>query len=281
MPSKSHSSCGDIAFHAYAGNVTDTASHSINGESNAGVELILDRDMGKLGKRFSWSLTAGFSIADIHSSVYLGVPTTLTTLTDEYDLFGQIPPAAPYASPTSSSQTVYNSAGVAVAGSGSSTQTQSVNQVILLGNVPLSRTITNTDITTTNRYFIEGAYYTLRMGPTIDMPVWNHFKLNVSAGPMLIYSGSILNVLSDLNIATGENFTDLYTKENSKILPGYYVDVDLQYQLTDTAGFYMGGVFQSAGSYKQTVPSGTSTAYTSTIDFGSQEGVKGGLTVRF
>jgi hypothetical protein len=59
------------------------------------------------------------------------------------------------------------------------------------------------------------------------------------------------------------------------------VDVDLQYQLTDTAGFYMGGVFQSAGSYKQTVPSGTSTAYTSTIDFGSQEGVKGGLTVRF
>ena len=272
---------GDIAFHAYAGNVTDTASHSINGESNAGVELILDRDMGKLGKRFSWSLTAGFSIADIHSSVYLGVPTTLTTLTDEYDLFGQIPPAAPYASPTSSSQTVYNSAGVAVAGSGSSTQTQSVNQVILLGNVPLSRTITNTDITTTNRYFIEGAYYTLRMGPTIDMPVWNHFKLNVSAGPMLIYSGSILNVLSDLNIATGENFTDLYTKENSKILPGYYVDVDLQYQLTDTAGFYMGGVFQSAGSYKQTVPSGTSTAYTSTIDFGSQEGVKGGLTVRF
>ena len=272
---------GDIAFHAYAGNVTDTASHSINGESNAGVELILDRDMGKLGKRFSWSLTAGFSIADIHSSVYLGVPTTLTTLTDEYDLFGQIPPAAPYASPTSSSQTVYNSAGVAVAGSGSSTQTQSVNQVILLGNVPLSRTITNTDITTTNRYFIEGSYYTLRMGPTIDMPVWNHFKLNVSAGPMLIYSGSILNVLSDLNIATGENFTDLYTKENSKILPGYYVDVDLQYQLTDTAGFYMGGVFQSAGSYKQTVPSGTSTAYTSTIDFGSQEGVKGGLTVRF
>ena len=272
---------GDIAFHAYAGNVTDTASHSINGESNAGVELILDRDMGKLGKRFSWSLTAGFSIADIHSSVYLGVPTTLTTLTDEYDLFGQIPPAAPYASPTSSSQTVYNSAGVAVAGSGSSTQTQSVNQVILLGNVPLSRTITNTDITTTNRYFIEGAYYTLRMGPTIDMPVWNHFKMNVSAGPMLIYSGSILNVLSDLNIATGENFTDLYTKENSKILPGYYVDVDLQYQLTDTAGFYMGGVFQSAGSYKQTVPSGTSTAYTSTIDFGSQEGVKGGLTVRF
>ena len=43
----------------------------------------------------------------------------------------------------------------------------------------------------------------------------------------------------------------------------------------------MGGVYQSAGRYSQTVPSGVSTAYSSTIDFGSQEGVKGGMTVRF
>ena len=43
----------------------------------------------------------------------------------------------------------------------------------------------------------------------------------------------------------------------------------------------MGGIYQSAGSYKQSVPSGASTAYSTTIDFGSQEGVKGGLTVRF
>jgi hypothetical protein len=272
---------GNIAFHAYDAVVTDTSSHNTNADANLGVELILDRDMGKLGKHFKWSLTAGFSIADIHSSIYASVPTTLSTLTDEYDLFGQVVPAAPYSSPTSTSQNVYNSSGVAVTGTSGSTQTQSVNQVILLGNAPIDRTYTTQYVDTTNRYFIEGAYYTLRAGPTVQFPAWKHFQLNVSAGPMLIYSGSILNVLEDLKIATGEEFTNLYTKENNRMLPGYYVDVNLQYQLTDTAGFYMGGVYQGAGHYSQTVVSGASTNYSSVIDFGSQEGVKGGMTLRF
>jgi len=272
---------GNIAFHAYDAVVTDTGDHNTNGTANLGIELILDRDMGKLGKKFKWSMTAGFSIADIHSSLYAAVPTTLSTLTDEYDLFGQVVPSAPYSSPSNTSQNVYNPAGSAVTGTSGTTQTQSVNQVILLGNQPISRTYTTQYIDTTNRYFIEGAYNSLRVGPTLQFPSWKHLQLNVSAGPMLVYSGSILNVLEDLKIATGEEFTNLYTKENNRMLPGYYVDVNLQYQLTDTAGFYMGGVYQSAGHYGQTVASGTSSAYSSVIDFGSQEGVKGGLTVRF
>jgi hypothetical protein len=65
--------------------------------------------------------------------------------------------------------------------------------------------------------------------------------------------------------------TELYQKENTKILPGYYVDVDLQYELTDTAGFYVGGIYQGAGGYSQTVPSGTGTAYdTSKIDLATK-----------
>lgn len=271
---------GNLAFHTYSAEVTDTGSHQRAADANAGVELILDRDMGKLGKHFKWSLTAGFSIADIHSSIYASVPTTLTTLTDTYDLFGQVPPPAPFTSPFTGTQTVYNSIGLPVSGNGS-TQSQSINQVILLGNVPLSRTEIPTYTSTINRYFIEGAYYTLRLGPTLMMPMGSHFTLNVSAGPTIIYSGSVTNVLEDLNIATGEDFTDLYSKQNSKILPGYYVDVNLQYQLTDTAGFYMGGVYQGAGSYTQTVASGPGSSYTSRIDFGSQEGFKGGMTVRF
>jgi hypothetical protein len=114
-----------------------------------------------------------------------------------------------------------------------------------------------------------------------------HFKLNVSAGPDLIYLGSQLNVLEDLDIATGENFQQIYQKENTKILPGYFVDVDLQYQLTDTTGFYVGGIYQGAGSFSQSVPSGTDPttgaglSYSSKLDFGNQEGFKGGMTVRF
>jgi hypothetical protein len=278
---------GDIAFHTYSSVVTDTSSHNVNGAPNAGLELILDHDMGKIGKKIKWSVTAGFSIADIHASSYISVPSTVTTNTDTYDLFGQVPPAAPYSSPNTITQNVLSSSGTIQSGSTTTTATQSVTQQILLGNVPLSRVPTNVLTDTTNRYFTEGAYYTLRVGPLVTFPFGNHLKLNVSAGPDLIYLGSQLNVLEDLNIATGEDFHQIYQKENTKILPGYFVDVDLQYQLTDTAGFYIGGIYQGAGSFSQSVRSGTDPttgaglSYSSKLDFGSQEGFKGGMTVRF
>ena len=154
--------------------------------------------------------------------------------------------------------------------------------VILIGNQPLNETIATTLVDSTNRYFIEGAYYTLRAGPTAILPMGQHLKLTLSAGPALIYSGSEYNVLEDLVYATGEPaLTELYQKENSKLLPGYYVDVNLRYDLTETAGIYVGGVYEAAGSYTQSMSSGTGTAYTDKIDFGSEEGVKGGITVRF
>jgi hypothetical protein len=272
---------GDMTFHTYSGQVTDTDSHPAEGVSTAGVELILDHDMGKLGKHITWSLTAGFSIADIHSSAYASVPTELTTVTDTYDLFGQVPPPAPFSSPNTVTQTVLNSTGQAVSGSGTTTQTQQADQTILLGNQPLNRTYTNTLTDSENRYFIEGAYYTLRFGPTVIIPVGQRFKLAVSVGPALIYAGSEFNVLEDLTAATGEAFTDLYQKENTKIMPGYYVDVNLRYDLTDTAGFYVGGLYEGAGGFNQSVASGAGSSYTTHIDFGNQEGVKGGLTLRF
>jgi hypothetical protein len=109
-----------------------------------------------------------------------------------------------------------------------------------------------------------------------------HFKLTASVGPDLIYSGSEYNVLEDLIYATNEpGLTQLYQKENTKILPGYYADVNLRYDMTETAGIYVGGIYQGAGSYSQSISSGPGTSYTTKIDFQSEQGVKGGLTVRF
>ena len=280
---------GDINFHIYSGEVTDTGTHDDSATPSVGLELIYDRDMGNLGKHLKWSFTAGFSIADIHSSTYANVATTLTTLTDTYDLFGQVPPPAPFASPGAVGQTALNSSGQPVGGPGSST-TQEATETILLGNRPIQNlpgtnngeTVLPSDIFSTNRYFIEGAYYTLRVGPTLIMPISQHIKLTLSAGPALIYAGSEYNVLEDLAYATGEPaLTQLYQKENTKLMPGYYVDMNLRYDLTETAGFYLGGIYQGAGSYTQSMSSGSNTAYTTHVDFESEEGVKGGITVRF
>ena len=277
---------GNIAFHTYAAEILDGNTHDTSGARNAGVELILDRDMGKLGKRMTWSMTAGFSIADIRSSVYASVATREMVLTDTYDLFGQVPPAPPFNSPSTITQTVFGSGGTVVSGTGTANASQSVTETILIGNSPLNRSETPVLLNTTNRYFTEGAYYTLRVGPTVTVPFGQHWKLNFSAGPALLYAGSVFNVLEDLQIATGVDFTYLYQKQNTRLVPGYYADLNVQYQLTDTAGFYVGGIYQGAGGFSQTLPSGTDSNgkplnYTSKIDFGSQEGVKGGLTVRF
>lgn len=272
---------GDIAFHTYQGNVIDTAEHTTTGEPSVGLELVMDRDMGHLGKHFKWAITAGLSIADIHSSSYLSVPTTLTTVTDTYDLFGQVAPTPPFSSPGTVSQTVLNSSGQPVTTVGSANATQTANQVILLGNRPLSETTTPTLVDSTNRYFIEGAYYTFRVGPTLILP-FGHWTASLSAGPDVIYAGSEYNVLEDLVYATNEpDLTQLYQKENTKLLPGYYVDANLRYDLNDTTGFYVGGIYQGAGSYSQAVSSGAGSAYTTRVDFQAEEGVKGGLSVRF
>jgi hypothetical protein len=277
---------GNIAFHTYSAEIIDGTTHDTSGARNTGVELILDRDMGKLGKRMTWSMTAGFAIADIRSSIFASVATRETVLADTYDLFGQVPPAPPFSSPNTVTQTVFGSGGTVVSGTGTTTASQSVTQQILLGNSPIQRSETPVLLNTTNRYFTSGAYYTLRVGPTVTMPFGQHWKLNFSVGPALLYAGSVFNVLEDLQIATGVDFTYLYQKQNTRLVPGYYADLNLQYQLTDTAGFYVGSIFQGAGGYKQTLPSGTDSNgkplnYTSNIDFGSQEGVKGGMTVRF
>lgn len=264
---------GNISFHSDSAVITDTATHAHTGDPSAGIELIMDRDMGSLGKHLKWSLTAGFSLADLRTNTFASVPATVTSITDTYDLFGQVPPPPVFVSPSTSSQTT---------GSGSSTVNENPDQTILIGNVPLGRSVLSSPGTVTNRYFTEGAYYTLRIGPTVILPMGKHFNLSLSAGPAIIYAGSEINVLEDLAFSTNEpDLIDLYQKENNKLVPGYYVDVDLQYQLTDTAGFYLGGIYQGAGSFTQSVASGGGTAYESKIDFGEQEGVKTGMTVRF
>ena len=274
---------GNIAFNNYSAEVTDTGSHNSLGAPGLGLELLMDRDMGKIGKHLKWAITAGFSIADIHSSTFASVPTAVTTVTDTYDLFGQVPPAAPYSSPNTISQSVLTSTGGGITTTSGTTTTQQASQTILLGNAPLSRTISTAVVQTENRYFIEGAYYTLRIGPTLIMPIGSHFKLSMSAGPDLLYSGSEFNVFETLPLDENPQipYTVLYQKQNTKILPGYYMDVDLRYDLTETAGFYVGGLVQGGGSYSQDVPSGAGTSYSTKIDFSDQQGVKGGFTFRF
>jgi hypothetical protein len=64
------------------------------------------------------------------------------------------------------------------------------------------------------------------------------------------------------------------------LLPGYYADATVQFDLTERAGLYAGAIFQSAGSYTQTADSATGS-YSTKIDLSNQNGLRAGLSIRF
>jgi len=131
-----------------------------------------------------------------------------------------------------------------------------------------------------NRWKVKGAYVTLRAGPAVWVPLTSRLRAMVSAGPAMIYSGSTYTVTQSFSPALGAELTDTTSSEENKILAGYFADASLQYDLTDHAGFFAGAVFQSAGSYTQSVNS-TAANYSTKIDFANQNGLRAGMTIRF
>jgi hypothetical protein len=274
---------GYIAFHTYSAEVIDAALRSQTANTTNGLELAVSRDMGKVfGTRMSWTLTAGMSVNDISSTKQDTVQARLTSITDLYSLFGQTPPDAPYSAPSSTTQTVVDASGNTVFNSDGTAQTVTVDTTVLLGNQPADRrTSTTTDATSvTNRWKVKGAYYTFRAGPTIWIPITQRFRASFSLGAALIYAGTNYTVTESFQPELGGEITDTNTSLQTKLLPGYYADATLQYDLTDRTGFYAGAVFQSAGSYSQKLES-TNANYATKIDLANQNGLRAGMTIRF
>ncbi len=272
-----------LAFHTYSAAIIDNSIQRTDASSAAGVDVSVSRDMGKLfGSRVSWSLIAGVSMNDITAKTTANVQARLTTITDIYSLDGQVLPVAPYSAPSSTSATVVDSAGNAVLNADGSTQTATTDTSVLLNNAPLNRqTQTAVDSTSvTARWEVKGAYYTFRAGPALWIPVTSRFRATVSAGPAVIYAGSTYTVTQSYQPATGALITDTSFDTSSHILPGYFADASLQFDLTEHTGFYAGAVFQSAGSYNQSLDT-TAAHYSTKVDFANQNGLRAGMTVRF
>lgn len=274
---------GFISFNTYTADINDTGTRTKDANSNFGMEIAASRDMGKLfGSRFTWQLIAGLSINDLSGSTTDNVQAKLTALTDLYSLNGQVAPVAPYSAPSSASENVLDSAGNAVLNDDGTAQTVTTDTTVLLTNQPAARTSTETINSTSvnSRWKLSGAYYTFRAGPTVFLPITSRFRASFSVGAALIYAGSNYSVTQTFTPDTGAEITDTSISQTSHVLPGYYVDASLQFDLTERTGIYAGAIMQGAGSYTQDVNS-DAAHYTTKIDLGKQQGFRGGLTIRF
>lgn len=274
---------GFLAFSTYSADIIDTKTRTNSAASTNGLELAVMRDMGKLfGSRVSWNLTAGMSVNDISSDRTENVLANLTTLTDLYSLYGQTPPAAPYSAPSFTNTPVLDASGNPVVDDAGTGRTITTETSVLIGNEPAGRTVTTStnETSVTNRWKLKGAYFTFRAGPTVWIPITSRFRASFSLGVALIYAGTNYAVTESFTPDIGSELTETNSSDESKLLPGYYADATLQFNLTERAGFYAGAIFQSAGSYDQELVS-TNAHYATKIDLANQRGLRAGMTIRF
>jgi hypothetical protein len=271
---KQLTSDGYMTFHTYSAEIIDSATRSRDAGRTTGVELGVAYDMGKAFKRFDWSIIAAVGVNDIASSLNGAVNARLTTITDTYSIFGQLPPAAPYSAPSTTTSSVTNSDGTV--------SSDTADTTTLLGNRPVDRSTTNTIDSTSvrNRWKLKGAYYTLRAGPSLSIPFTTRLRASVSAGLAIVYAGSTYSVDESFLPDTGAEIKDSVSDDTTKFLVGYYADATLQFDVTERTGFYAGAVYQATGSYNQTV-AGANANYQTKVDLNNLNGLRAGMTFRF
>ena len=283
LSSRQATANGQVAFNTYAADIVDTVARRAEGLRNSGIELAVSRDMGKLrGTGISWQLMAGMTVNDINAQKTDGVLANLNKLTDTYSLNGQPLPDAPYTSPSTGTFNVTDANGAVVLNPDGSAQAVTTDTSTLLSSQPIDRTSSTVSDSTsvTNRWRVYGAYYTFRAGPTVFLPIGSRFRANFSLGAALVYAGSTYTVAQSFTPETGAEISDTSEATTSKLLPGYYADATLSFDLTERAGFYAGAVYQSTGAYTQNVNSAAAQSATR-IDLASQSGLRAGMTIRF
>ena len=243
---------GNVAMHSYSADMINSGSRSKATDNAYGVELSVARDMGKIAGRFEWNLAAGFSFNDLKAALNSTVPANITIITDEYSKEGAPDPTV---------------------GTVSTTQ---------ITSSPQSRTTTvTTDSTSvTNSWKLRGAYYTFRAGPTVFLPITSHLRASLSVGAALVYSGTTYSVTQSLKTPLGDPIPEAMESTSVHFLPGYYADANLEYSLSETAGFYAGAVYQSTGSFTQEVKTDTADFF-SKVDLSSLSGLRAGMNIRF
>lgn len=277
---------GLIGFRDFSADIIDTATRNQDSRASMGMDLAVHRDLFKLfGGKGALVLTGGMSINDISAGTSGGVLARINQTTDYYRFYpkeGATLPDPPYSAPSSTTENVVDAEGNPVFDETGVQQIRVIDTTVLLDNVPVERrqtSLTN-DTSVTNNWKVKGAYYTFRAGPTLWIPITNRLRASVSVGAALVYAGSSYTVTETLVPEVGAPISETETAEDYKLLPGYYADASLQFDLTERTGFYAGAIYQSAGDYTQVVENAT-TSYTTKIDLAKQNGVRAGMTIRF
>lgn len=243
---------------------------------SGGVEFQYVRTLSKPAARFQWGVLAGATLNGINSKTAGQIAATLHTRTDYYALpAGE---AAPGPTP-------YNSAlafddYTAVTGD---VFADAQETTVPIASLPDQHTETSTvgGVNIDGRWQIKGAYFMVKVGPTIRTQLTNRIGVNASAGYAGAYAGTVYSVAERFQVP---NVPDVYVGDVSaveesratKFMSGFYADFNMEWAANERMGLFTGVTAQKFDGYDQEVGGRTAR-----IDLGSSVGIRGGVSIRF
>ncbi len=258
---------GVIAMHDYVAEGLGASAVSDSGKG-PGVELTVSRRLGSIG-RIDWGILLGAGVTDINAKTSGSVSSNLRVLTDYYRVSGIVaPPAAPYSAP---------SAGDFI-GDDNSLYSGNLETTVPLESEPFERTLeTIANGADIDGYWqIRGSYYLFRVGPMVRIPVGERFAIAASAGYAGAYLGTTYRVRETLKINDVLSIPFEGEETYSKFLHGAYVDVNVEWWLTQRTGFFLGATFEKLGKYEQVISDRSAN-----VEIGGNGGLRFGITTRF
>lgn len=244
--------------------------------ATGGLELEFSRDLGRMGRRIQWGVGAGITLNGINSKTAGTVSSTLRTYTDYYQVAGATPPTLPYTAPATSF--LFDADGNLVNESG-------LEITVPLSALPDPSLTTQTDLaggaSVTGRWQVKGAYFMVKLGPTLRARITDRLGLIASAGFAGAYAGTRYTAFESFKAGTGDSELELTVdlpegSTKTQFLSGYYADLTLDWAANDRTGIFGGVTAQQLGDYTQKLGGRTAR-----IDLGSTVGLRGGVSLKF
>ena len=264
---------GHVALSIYSA-TSDGASRMKESGASAGVEFQFVRTLSNPSARIQWGFVTGVALNGINSKVSGTVASTLNARTDFYSLNGQTAPTAPYFSNTAFDD-----------------YTTSVGTVVPDGletTVPIAAVADKTTLTSTaggvnvdGIWQIKGAYFMVRVGPSLRAQLSSRLGLNASMGVAGAYAGTTYTVSEHFQVpnvsdAFVGNTSGIQESRTTKFMNGYFADLNLEWAASERTGLFTGVTAQKFDGYDQEVGGRTAR-----IDLGSSVGLRGGVSIRF
>ena len=129
---------------------------------------------------------------------------------------------------------------------------------------------------------IKGSYFVVKLGPELGAAFTPNLTVNASAGFAAAYVGTNYTATESFTLTTDPTLpnqtftTGAVTSWVSKVLPGYYANIDASWAINERSGLFAGLTYESFGDYNQDL-----AGRTAKIDLGGNASLRGGLNIKF